>query len=85
MYDGENPCSHGFTLLTLKKNLRYKHYQLVAKPAEVKLDDASNAAVTTPKAGLVEADSVKEFGRLLEERGVYAWWRLHMGYAGKDP
>lgn len=32
------------------------------------------------KAGLKEVDSVKEFGSLMEQRGVLGWWRRAMGY-----
>ncbi|KAL4923782.1 uncharacterized protein BDV17DRAFT_232090 [Aspergillus undulatus] len=30
--------------------------------------------------GLEEVESVKEFGSLMEQRGVWNWWRKGMGY-----
>ena len=31
--------------------------------------------------GLAEVETVKEFGNLMEKRGVWNWWRKGMGYA----
>lgn len=64
--------------------MRYKHYQLVGKPAPVYREGDAQGRVAAPKAGLVEAESVKEFGRLMEERGVYGWWKAGMGFANQD-
>ncbi|KAF2483647.1 hypothetical protein BDY17DRAFT_297774 [Neohortaea acidophila] len=55
------------------QRLRYKDYQLVAKPIEVE-------ATGNATKGLFETDSVADFGRQMEERGVLAWWRKAMGY-----
>ncbi|KAF7592390.1 hypothetical protein BBP40_000308 [Aspergillus hancockii] len=32
------------------------------------------------KLGLEEVGTVKEFGSIMEERGVWRWWRKGMGY-----
>lgn len=68
------------------RNLRYKDFQLAARPDAV-ADETGGSAPRpknrngdTPKAGLSEVESVKEFGGLMEERGVLEWWRKGMGY-----
>lgn len=65
------------------RKLRYKDFQLVTRPAELAREDAevnSNMKDKTD-AGLSEVDSVKEFGSIMEKRGVWNWWRKGMGYA----
>jgi hypothetical protein len=75
------------------RNLRYKDFQLVSRPGVVIKDDEtgdskpdrrsqSSGIPTLPKAGLSEVESVKEFGSLMEQRGVWQWWRKGMGYLG---
>lgn len=62
------------------QRLRYKDYQLVAKPAMAAV--AVEAPAKGPdRTGLFEVDSVKEFSSKMEERGVLSWWRQAMGYA----
>lgn len=31
--------------------------------------------------GLREVESMKEFGLIMQRRGVWGWWRKGMGYA----
>ncbi|KAL4802619.1 hypothetical protein BDV18DRAFT_147013 [Aspergillus unguis] len=82
------------------KNLRYKDFQLVARPACAVVDgqEVSEGAGKGKRTdsrgkngigngkeenlgiGLEEVDSVKEFGTLMEQRGVWQWWRKGMGY-----
>ncbi|KAL4878234.1 hypothetical protein BJY04DRAFT_221383 [Aspergillus karnatakaensis] len=75
------------------KNLRYKDFQLVSRPAGLVVEGANetkgpekNRGKTKGeeeglfKTGLDEVDSVKEFGSLMERRGVWQWWRRGMGY-----
>lgn len=73
------------------RNLRYKDFQLVTRP-DVMTDEKgglngeriepprSKRKTETSKAGLSEVETVKEFGGLMEQRGVWQWWRKGMGY-----
>jgi len=73
------------------RNLRYKDFQLVTRP-DIMTDEKgtlnrariepprSKKTEKTSKAGLSEVDTVKEFGSLMEQRGVWQWWRKGMGY-----
>jgi len=69
------------TLMTIQ-NLRYKDYQLAARPAEIDLEKEPDAAQSN-KTGLFESDTVKEFGYQMQQRGVYEWWRKAMGFTGQ--
>ncbi|GIJ90823.1 hypothetical protein Asppvi_009786 [Aspergillus pseudoviridinutans] len=73
------------------RNLRYKDFQLVSRPGAVARDDQagdskldrrsqSSDIPTLPHVGLSEVESVKEFGSIMEQRGVRQWWRKGMGY-----
>ncbi|KAJ5622779.1 hypothetical protein N7490_011384 [Penicillium lividum] len=64
--------------VTVVRKLRYKDYQLVAKPGILTLDGDSPSVT-----GLWEVSSVKEFGELMSKRGtnVFESWRKAMGYA----
>lgn len=71
------------------RNLRYKDFQLVTRP-DVLTDEkgserepprSKKAEKETARAGLSEVETVKEFGSLMEQRGVWNWWRRGMGYA----
>ncbi|CAI7593204.1 unnamed protein product [Penicillium manginii] len=59
------------------KRLRYKDFQLV----QVIPDDLSLGRATGRDVGLNEVESVKEFGSLMAQRGVWGWWRKGMGYS----
>ncbi|KAG9571150.1 hypothetical protein KCU71_g665, partial [Aureobasidium melanogenum] len=61
-------------------NLRYKDYQLVARPAAVQHENQPTKE-SQVRPGLYETDTVSDFGKQLQDRGVYAWWRKAMGYA----
>ncbi|RAH71059.1 uncharacterized protein BO66DRAFT_64283 [Aspergillus aculeatinus CBS 121060] len=67
------------------RNLRYKDFQLVTRPGLLEVEYEQNSAgerADPPKQrpGVSEIDSVKEFGGLMEQRGVWKWWRKGMGY-----
>lgn len=65
------------------RKLRYKDFQLVTRPGELAREDAEVNSCTNDQtdAGLSEVESVKEFGSIMEKRGVWNWWRKGMGYA----
>ncbi|KAL3456683.1 hypothetical protein BJX64DRAFT_37853 [Aspergillus heterothallicus] len=80
--------------VNIVRSLRYKDFQLVNRPAAAMEEDGDNkdidggnrggklvsAAGRDIKTGLVEIDTVKEFGSAMERRGVWKWWRKGMGY-----
>jgi hypothetical protein len=45
----------------------------------LELEKPSIAMIRT---GFFETDTVKDFGRQMDDRGVYAWWRKAMGFTG---
>ncbi|KAK5164611.1 uncharacterized protein LTR77_009817 [Saxophila tyrrhenica] len=63
--------------------LRYKDYQLAARPAVVEREGGVGD-VDAVGSGVEETESVKEFGARMQRRGVFGWWRRAMGYAGDD-
>lgn len=91
--------------VTVVKKLRYKDFQLVARPGSLQVsteghdqsppsslrrpdktssgskDSLKNEREYTDKPGLREVESVKEFGGIMEDRGIWAWWRKSMGFA----
>lgn len=66
------------------RKLRYKDFQLVARSAPVipgALEAPGSKALDFPAGdGVVEVESVKEFGEWMTRRGVWEWWRRGMGY-----
>jgi hypothetical protein len=70
------------------QRLRYKDYQLAVKPAVKQISDSEKSAtvgggveVEHAKYGkLVEIESVKEYGTIMEGMGLWNWWRKGMGY-----
>ncbi|CAL5869959.1 uncharacterized protein PFLUO_LOCUS4192 [Penicillium psychrofluorescens] len=69
------------------RQLKYKDFQLVARPGLLVLEnddskDSSNASSGSDdlEMGVSEVDSVKEFGSRMAQRGVWGWWRSGMGY-----
>lgn len=65
--------------VSIVQKLRYKDYQLVSRPGPTE-SDASTLNRTTRKPGLMEVTTVKEFGFIMQERGLLDWWRTAMGY-----
>lgn len=63
--------------------LRYKDYQLAVRPAPVALEHESSESRHVP-LGLFEVGTVKEFGAIMQQRGVWSWWRKGMGYVSDD-
>lgn len=59
------------------QRLRYKDFQLVSKPAMIEHEP------THPESqpGLIEVESVKEFGDAMERRGISEWWKRAMDFA----
>ncbi|KAL4772589.1 hypothetical protein BDW60DRAFT_40354 [Aspergillus nidulans var. acristatus] len=82
--------------VSVVRNLRYKDFQLVSRPACVVIEedlmkvggkeknDAQRRGKAFLGAGLEEVESVKEFGNLMAQRGVWQWWRKRMGYVRGD-
>jgi len=54
----------------------------VSRPAQVERENKVSEE-QAKLIGLHETDTVKDFGHQMELRGVYAWWRRAMGYAGQ--
>lgn len=57
------------------QRLRYKDFQLVAKPCPL----GPEASPDPP--GLDEVEAVKEFGDAMEKRGISHWWASAMGFS----
>ncbi|KAL4915443.1 hypothetical protein BDW62DRAFT_203630 [Aspergillus aurantiobrunneus] len=79
--------------VTVVRNLKYKDFQLVSRPACAMVVAESMAGEKGkgggkngkegelgPGPGLEEVQSIKEFGSFMEQRGVWQWWRRGMGY-----
>ncbi|KAL4783887.1 hypothetical protein BJX76DRAFT_241505 [Aspergillus varians] len=79
--------------VSVVRNLRYKDFQLVNRPACAMVEEEQGVAEGKGKGGgkkdrkdaelgtgLEEVESVKEFGNFMEKRGVWQWWRRGMGY-----
>lgn len=82
--------------VSVVKNLRYKDFQLASRPASAivgeeeesrgpaglksKRGEKKNERHEGLETGLEEVESVKEFGNLMQQRGVWQWWRRGMGY-----
>lgn len=75
------------------QRLRYKDYQLVARPAQLVVEDCQEEdgegegegkgkarEGVSVEVGLREVESMKEFGLIMKRRGVWEWWRRGMGY-----
>lgn len=62
------------------QNLRYKDYQLVARPASLQAE-TPRLMIGQYIRSLHETDTVKDFGAQMHARGVFSWWRRAMGYA----
>ncbi|KAL4993325.1 hypothetical protein BDV10DRAFT_27723 [Aspergillus recurvatus] len=78
--------------VSVVRNLRYKDFQLVSRPACAMVEEDGDQMEAKGKndgkgkgeaflsVGLEEVESVKEFGGLMAQRGVWQWWRKGMGY-----
>jgi hypothetical protein len=67
------------------QRLRYKDFQLAARPAEIFGQEGANDHIEQePPTGLFETDSVKDFATQMEKRGVLEWWKKAMGYSGSE-
>ncbi|QIX02477.1 hypothetical protein AMS68_007994 [Peltaster fructicola] len=78
--EGRNVGVHEWIAVVQK--LRYKDYQLAARPDQVVLERATTEVQPTNNShGLSEVSTVKEFSQEMARRGVFEWWRAAMGYA----
>ena len=66
-------------LLTIDQKLRYKDYQLVARPALVQLEQNTSHELRS-EVVFDEVSSVKEFACKMSEKGAMVWWKRAMGY-----
>lgn len=68
------------------QKLRYKDYQLAARPAEVERESDRGKVQEGGLVGegLHETESVKDFAQQMHDRGVFGWWRKAMGYTGQQ-
>jgi hypothetical protein len=76
--------------MLLLQALRYKDYHLVAAPAPVPrtsiittespLNNTPSAKAADSTWSFEELDTVKEFGKQMEERGLLEWWRKAMDF-----
>lgn len=65
--------------------LRYKNYQLVAKPEAVNEAPEKISQREKMISGTVqEVFTVKEFAAQMDEMGCLAWWRVRMGFVGDN-
>lgn len=63
------------------QRLRYKDYQLAVRPGRLeRAERAMEKGQIASDPGLREVDSIKEFGAIMKDRGVWDWWRKGMGY-----
>ncbi|KAA8644892.1 hypothetical protein EYZ11_007484 [Aspergillus tanneri] len=77
------------------RNLRYKDFQLVARPGVLADENQtygensknhryqerlSQEMKRDQTIGLFEVETVKDFGSIMQQRGVWHWWRKGMGY-----
>lgn len=56
----------------------------MSRPAPVQRENQLLSGEQAELKGLHETETVKDFGHQMEMRGVYAWWRRAMGYAGQS-
>lgn len=69
------------------QRLRYKDFQLVARPAQLVLDTEENLPAGSYgdreiviEPGLKEIDTMREFGMIMKKRKILQWWRKGLGY-----
>jgi hypothetical protein len=82
-----NNCT---SLIFLLQGLRYKDYHVVAAPAPIQPPapiPTKSLSYFSPSVkdidgtwSFEEFDTVKEFGKQMEERGVLEWWRKAMDF-----
>lgn len=57
------------------RRLRYKDYQLL------RMESVQKGDLGLEAGHVREFEDMKELGKYLEGRGVWQWWREHMGFA----
>ncbi|KAM5352635.1 hypothetical protein ACJ41O_005357 [Fusarium nematophilum] len=62
--------------------LRYKDFRCVARPAPAEGAKDDKKEGDTGVMGFRETESVAEFARGMEAKGLGRWWRKGMGYEG---
>lgn len=65
------------------QNLRYKDYQLIAKPDALNARISKELASRPSTTGLHEVETVKTFGEMMKQFGLLEWWRRSMGYVNE--
>ncbi len=73
---GSHPMEPCLLLMAFQR-LRYKDFQLAAKPAAIE----SGVVRPEPRTGLFEVESIQEFAAAMEERGISEWWKRGMEFA----
>lgn len=75
MYGESSDASSLGSWVSAVKDLRYKDFQCVYKPASKQLE---NAPVTPPipSAPFNETESVSEFGQIMDRKGLGEWFKI---------
>ena len=82
MYVNTRPVLSESSLMPTQR-LRYKDYQLASRPAQVVTEqEVDSGGLET--SSLAETTSVKAFGQIMQQRGVFEWWRKGMGYTANE-
>ncbi|PSR77174.1 hypothetical protein BD289DRAFT_355205, partial [Coniella lustricola] len=72
---GESPDARHLTAwVSAVKDLRYKDFQCVWKPEQKSLPAAPTSSSSS--SPFVETESVSEFGRTMEHKGLSEWFKL---------
>jgi hypothetical protein len=73
--------------MSLIQGLRYKDYHLLAAPAPVgsivtqaKSSTKSDARDSDSNWSFEEVETVKDFGKCMEDQDILEWWRKAMGF-----
>ncbi|KAH8887365.1 hypothetical protein GQ53DRAFT_749843 [Thozetella sp. PMI_491] len=60
--------------------LRYKDYQLMARPSPFPIGAGPAPKSDRWQPGLNEVATVKEFATIMEQNGILEWWRKAMAF-----
>ncbi|KAF2094382.1 hypothetical protein NA57DRAFT_46406 [Rhizodiscina lignyota] len=66
--------------VSVVQKLRYKDFQLAARPATKWRDTCTATTISHRSIGLCEVPTVKEFASEMELQSILLWWRQAMGY-----
>ncbi|KAF2841339.1 hypothetical protein M501DRAFT_1009296 [Patellaria atrata CBS 101060] len=62
------------------QRLRYKDYQLVARPAPVERTVAAELQDSIRTVGCYEIETVRSFAAKMDSLGIHSWWKKAMGF-----